>query len=275
MEDYYQILGVNSDSSQEEIKRAYRSAAMKHHPDRGGNQDLFKKINNAYETLGDPNKRAEYDMMKNGGSQFRFTSGDFNFEDVFMNFNPFDAMFRRVKRNKDLNIHCQITLLDSYQGKQIEANFKLPSGKDQNVVIDIPAGIAHGATIRYQNLGDDSIPNVPRGNLNVTIMVLPNNDFHRENDDLITTIEINPIEAMIGCVKEIKQITGKIKLVNINPGAETNSEYAIANEGFINLHTHQKGKFIGRIKIKTPKYIDKTLIEKLKQLNSELIRTGS
>ena len=274
MEDYYQILGVNSDSSQEEIKRAYRSAAMKHHPDRGGNQDLFKKINNAYETLGDPNKRAEYDMMKNGGSQFRFTSSDFNFEDVFMNFNPFDAMFRRVKRNKDLNIHCQITLLDSYQGKQIEANFKLPSGKDQNVVIDIPAGIAHGATIRYQNLGDDSIPNVPRGNLNVTIMVLPNNDFHRENDDLITTIEINPIEAMIGCVKEIKQITGKIKLVNINPGAETNSEYAIANEGFINLHTHQKGKFIGRIKIKTPKYIDKTLIEKLKQLNSELIRTG-
>ena len=274
MEDYYQILGVNSDSSQEEIKRAYRSAAMKHHPDRGGNQDLFKKINNAYETLGDPNKRAKYDMMKNSGSQFRFTSSDFNFEDVFMNFNPFDAMFRRVKRNKDLNIHCQITLLDSYQGKQIEANFKLPSGKDQNVVIDIPAGIAHGATIRYQNLGDDSIPNVPRGNLNVTIMILPNNDFHRENDDLITTIEINPIEAMIGCVKEIKQINGKIKLVTINPGAETDTEYAIANEGFINLHTHQKGKFIGRIKIKTPKHIDKTLIEKLKQLNIELIRTG-
>lgn len=274
MEDYYQILGVNSSSSQEEIKKAYRSAAMKHHPDRGGNQDLFKKINNAYETLGDPNKRAEYDTMKNGGSQFRFTSSDFNFEDVFTNFNPFETMFRRTKRNKDLNIHCQITLLDSYQGKQIEANFKIPSGKDQNIVIDIPAGIEHGATIRYQGLGDDSIPNVPRGNLNVTIMILPNNDFRREADDLVTTIEINPIEAMIGCVKEIKQINGKIKSITINPGAETDIEYAIANEGFTNLHTRQKGKFIGRIKIKTPKYIDKTLLEKLKQLNIELIKTG-
>lgn len=270
IDDYYEILGVTPDCSQEDIKKAFRSAAMKHHPDRGGDQDRFKEINNAYETLNDPSRRAEYDRIKKGGHSFHFDGG-FPFDEFFVNINPFDHLFgQRMRRNKDLNIHCTISLFDSYVGKQVEASFTLPSGKPQKIKIDIPAGINHGATIRYSELGDDAISGVPRGNLNVTIVVAPDPIFNRERDDLYTTININPIEAIIGCNKEIKSITGETINLTIKSGTETGAEYAIKDQGFCNLQTGKKGRFVAKIKIKTPKITDKKLLEKLRLLNSEI-----
>lgn len=270
IDDYYEVLGLTPDCSQDDIKKAFRSAAMKHHPDRGGDQDRFKEINNAYETLNDPAKRAEYDRIKQGGHSFHFDGG-FPFDEFFVNINPFDALFRqRMRRNKDLNIHCTISLYDSYIGKQVEASFNLPNGKPQKIKIDIPAGINYGSTIRYNGLGDDTISGVPRGNLNVTIIIAPDKVFNREHDDLCRTVDINPIEAIIGCNKEIESITGETINVTIRPGTETGVEYAIKEQGFHNLQTGKKGRFVARIKIKTPKITNKNLIEKLKQLNFEL-----
>ena len=270
IDNYYEILGLTSDCSQDDIKKAFRSAAMKHHPDRGGDQDRFKEINSAYEVLNDPVRRAEYDRMKQGRHSFQF-NGEFPFDEFFVNINPFDNLFRsRMRRNKDLNIHCTISLYDSYVGKQVEATFNLPNGNPQKIKIDIPAGINHGSNIRYNGLGDDAISGVPRGNLNVTIIIAPDPIFNREHDNLCTTVDINPIEAIIGCNKEIKSITGETINLTIKPGTETGVEYAIKEQGFHNLQTGKRGRFVARIKIKTPKITDKNLIEKLKQLNSEL-----
>ena len=199
MQNYYDILGVNENASDDEIKKAYRSLAMKHHPDRGGDQAVFKDISSAYDTLSDPQKKAEYDQMRMGGPQFGFGGNPFGgnpFHDMFGG-SPFGAHFHdifgaqhRMHRNRDLNIQCQISFLDSYQGKQFEAAYNLPSGKPQTVIINVPAGVENGSTIRYQGLGDDSIPNAPRGNLNVTIIVTPDPKFTRQGDDLYTTLDI-------------------------------------------------------------------------------------
>lgn len=270
MNDYYQILGLEQNCTQEEIKRAFKSAAMKHHPDRGGDQERFKEISTAYETLYDPNRRAEYDRIKSGN----FSSGfnNFIFDDFFININSFDGFIRqRIRRNKDLHINCQISLLDSYLGKKLEASFTLPSGKNQKVLIDIPAGINHGSSIRYNNLGDDSITGVPRGNLTVTVLVQSNPIFFREDDNLCTTVDINPIESIIGCIRVIKSITDQEFTFNIKPGTETGREYKIQDQGFYNLQTGKRGKFIIKVNIRTPIITDKTLLEKLKQLNAELI----
>lgn len=278
MTDHYQTLGVQPNASEAEIKKAYRSLAMKHHPDRGGDQAKFKDISAAYETLSDSNKRAEYDQQRSGGfQQFRFHTGNGGFEDFFGG-NPFggggspfgDVFGRRVYRNRDLNIHCQITLLDSFTGKQLEASYQLPSGKHQNVVINVPAGVNHGETIRYANLGDDSIPNAPRGNLNVTITVMPDKEFARDRDDLYTTVEINPIEAMIGCKKQVKTITGSTMMLDIRAGVETGTEFANAGGGFTNINSGRKGRFVSVVKIKTPAITDPDLIEKLKQINADI-----
>jgi len=281
MTDHYQTLGVDQNATPDQIKKAYRSLANKHHPDKGGDQAKFKDISVAYDTLSDPQKKAEYDQMRMGGPQVRFHTGGahFDFGDIFGGHSPFghghpfNDIFghpRGVRRNRDLNIQCQVSLLDSYVGKQLEAQYKLPSGRTQTVVINVPAGIEHGATIRYQGLGDDSIPNVPRGDLNVTIIVLSDPTFERRGHDLYTTVEISPIEAMIGCRKSITTITGNQLELEIRPGVETGVEYASAGQGFNIVHSNGRGRFVSVIKIKTPTVIDPVLVQQLKDLDARI-----
>ena len=281
MTDYYSILGINETANPDEIKKAYRKLANQHHPDKGGDQAKFKDISVAYDILSNPQKKAEYDHQRQFGQGQHM---HFNFDGNNMDFGPFGHVFgqgfanspfgdifgRQIRRNRDLNIQCQISLLDSYLGKQLEANYRLPSGKNQNVVINVPAGIGHGETIRYAGLGDDSMPGAPRGNLNVTVIVMPDPVFRRAGDDLYTTIEINPIEAMIGCKKKVKTITGQVLDLDIRPGVEHGTEFASGGNGFPNLNTGQKGKLVSVISIKTPVITDQTIIEKLRQLNAEI-----
>jgi curved DNA-binding protein len=289
MTDYYQTLGVNENASPDEIKKAYRSLANKHHPDKGGDQAMFKDISVANDILSDPQKRAEYDQQRRygGGPQVRFTTGGFDFGDVFgqqhghFNFgpgHPFGDMFGRMhpqqRRNRDLNIQCQITLLDSYQGKQLEAQYQIPSGKMQTVVINIPAGIGHGETIRYQGLGDDSVPGVQRGDLNVTVIVLGDPNFERRGDDLYTNVEISPIESMVGCRKTITKINGSRLDLEIRPGVETGTEFASGGQGFLNVNTRNRGRFVTVVKIKSKPITDPMLVEKLRQLDVEIAQRG-
>ena len=212
-----------------------------------------------------------------GGPQVRFHTGgmpDFGdiFGGAFGQQNPFGDIFgRRMPRNRDLNIQCQISLLDSFLGKQLEANYKLPSGRNQTVVINVPPGISHGETIRYQGLGDDSVPNSPRGSLNVTIIVMTDSNFRRQGDDLYTTVNITPIEAMIGCRKRVQYITGDEKEIEIRPGVETGIEYASTGFGFNNPHNQNiKGRFVIVINIRTPSITDPELVNRLKQINDEI-----
>jgi DnaJ-class molecular chaperone len=280
MDDYYKILGVAETASADEIKKAYRSLAMKHHPDRGGDQAKFKDISAAYDTLSDSQKRSEYDHMKRN-PQMNFRSSGFNnyddLQDMFAG-TPFGAHFhdvfgrqRQFRKNRDLNIQCNITLLDSFLGKQLEANFTLPSGKSQNVIINLPPGIAHGDVIKYQGLGDDSIPGVPRGSLNVTVIVQPDLTFVRQGNDLYTTVKINPIEAMIGCKKKVKNITGAEKELNLNPGIKHGTEFAMAGAGFSDPHrTHIKGRFVTVVEIEPTSITDPAIVSKLRNINKEI-----
>jgi curved DNA-binding protein len=275
MNDYYKILGVSESASQDEIKKAYRKLANQHHPDKGGDQAKFKDISVAYDTLSDPQKKSEYDQTRRGGPQVRFNTGGFDFGDIFGGGGSpfgsgFDIFGRRVARNRDLNIQCKITLLDSYQGKQLEANYQLPSGKQQTVVINLPPGVIHGDTIRYQGLGDDSFNHLPPGNLNVTIIVLPDNNYQRIGDDLYTEVHINPIEAIIGCRKTVRLITGKELTLEIRAGIGAGTEFASPGHGFTNPHTKNKGRFVSVVSIKTPIVTDPVIIAKLSELNNEI-----
>jgi len=283
MTDYYQTLGVNENASPDEIKKAYRSLANKHHPDKVGDQAKFKDISVAYENLSDPQKKAEYDQqrmygnMPGGGTQFHFNTGN-PFGDIFGNAgHPFGDIFAHMRgghpgmrRNRDLNIQCSVSFLDSFQGKQLEANYRLPSGKNQTVVINVPAGVQHGDTIRYSGLGDDSIPGMPRGNLNVTILVHPDPNYERRGDDLYQHIEITPIEAMIGVKKKVKNLAGTVLDLDIRAGVDHGTEFASHGTGFPNVNTGMKGRFVSVIKIVSPAVTDPALVQQLRDLNAKI-----
>jgi curved DNA-binding protein len=252
--------------------------ANKHHPDKGGDQAKFKDISVAYENLSDPQKKAEYDTqrMYGGGQQFHFNTGNpFGGFDPFGSAGPFGDIFghmrgAQIRRNRDLNIQCSVTFLESFHGKQLEANYRLPSGRNQNVVINVPAGVTHGDTIRYSGLGDDSVPNAPRGNLNVTVLVQPDPNYERHGDDLFKHIEITPIEAMIGCKKNVKTLSGTTLNLDIRPGSEDGARYEANGNGFPNVNNGMRGKFVSIVKIKTPAVTDPNLVAQLQDINARI-----
>ena len=132
--DYYQVLGVPRSASADEIKKAYRQAAHKHHPDKkGGDEARFKEVNEAYQVLGNAEKKARYDRTGSaegfpggGGAGFEgfggFQGGDFNFEDLGDIFSSvFSGGFgggqpQREERGRDLHVEMNITLEDAFKG---------------------------------------------------------------------------------------------------------------------------------------------------------------
>jgi DnaJ-class molecular chaperone len=278
--NYYEILGLQQGCSPEEIKKAYRRLASQHHPDKGGDTATFQNIQAAYETLSDPNKRSQYDM---GGARPRPNqrANEFDqFNEIFaqafgggfggtgFNFN-FNSR-PQARRNLDLNIRCRISLLDSYTGKELEANFALPSGRRETVVINMPPGINDGATIQFRGMGDDGNPAWPRGNLNCTVIVDSDPNFERRGDDLTTIVEITAIEAMIGCTKLVESIDGRTMNIRIRPGIVHGGEYAAQAMGFTNLQTTTKGNFIIIVNITVPEITDTELKKKLEEIQNEI-----
>lgn len=281
--DFYQTLGIPETATQDEIKKAYRKLAAQHHPDKGGDTATFQSIAQAYDTLGDENKRAQYDAQRKGfgdAGGFRFTAGDMGdiFGAMFGNRNPFEQAFRQQRqqqvrrKNRDLNIRVKITFKQSYLGAELEASYQTPSGKKENVLIRVPEGIQSGQTIRYQGLGDDSDPNLPRGDLNVTVMVEHSQNYERRGDDLLAYILINPIEAMIGCTKSVENLDGTQMNIIIRPGVQHGTEYVTKGLGFKNLKAG-RGNLVTVIGIDVPSVTDAKLKEKLEQIYAEISLT--
>ena len=274
MNEYYDTLEVSVTASAAEIKKSYRTLANKHHPDKGGSQEIFKTIAVAYDTLGNANKRAEYDNAQRSSatntSEFQFHTSAFR--DAFNHgYNPFEHMFRQqMPRNRDLNINCQITFVESFIGKQFEASFQMPSGAEQTIAVNIPGGIMHGNTIKYSQMGDNSIGNLARGDLNVTVLVESDAIFSRVGDDVHRTVAVTPIESMIGCTKQVESITSETMLIEIRAGIQSGTEYARKGLGFANLQTGRKGRFVSVVKIEPPIITDPDLIERLKQIDIEI-----
>ena len=273
--NYYQILGVAENASQDDIKKAYKKLAMKNHPDRGGDTKKFQEISQAYDTLGDDQKRQQYDAQRNGSPFFSANNAGGGFHDMNDIFTQFGfgrgfAGFHQQRRNRDLSIRVSISFKQSYTGTQIEARFNTPTGRAQTVVVDIPAGVQTGQTIRYADLGDDSIPNVPRGNLNVTVVVEADPDWERRGNDLITTKVISILEAMTGCMKEVTCLDGTLLPLKIRPGINPNAEFAINGRGFRDVNTGRVGNLIVIVQITIPAVTDRQTIQELSAIHAKL-----
>lgn len=279
--DYYKILGINEKASQDEIKKAYKKLAMKNHPDRGGDTKKFQEISQAYDTLGDEQKRQQYDAQQNNPF-INVRSGNHGFPDMgdifgatfgFGGAGPFGGFHQRG-RNRDLSIRVSITFKQSYTGTQIEARFNTPAGRAQTVVVDIPPGVQSGQTIRYGDLGDDSIPNLPRGNLNVTVIVEADPAWERRGNDLITTLTVSVLEAMTGCMKEVTCLDGSTMPLKLRPGIQHGAEFSSGGRGFRDVNTGRVGNLIVMLGVHIPAVTDINLKLQLEKIHAEINNTS-
>lgn len=274
--DYYAALGLQRGASDEDIKKAYRKLAMKHHPDRGGDEKKFKEISTAYDALTNPEKKRIIDMggdpnaqpgmgggFNQGPFEFHFGTGDLN--DLFGNFG-FGGGFNRARKNKSLNINVEVTLEDVLKGKDINAEVSIPGGQRKMINIAIPPGIESGQQIRYEGMGDNSISNLRPGDLLVNVMIRPHPVFAREGNNLIMERELSVWDAMLGTAIDINTLDGKTLSINIPAGTQPETMMRITGEGLPHMRTRQRGNLFLKIKVTIPKNLNQNQIEKVNQL---------
>ena len=245
MKNYYDILGVTEDASKDTIRKAFKEIAKKEHPDRGGDESKFKEANEAYDTLKDSKKRQEYDTIRKfgqpgTGGNFSFRSGDFFGENIFEEFfSGFGGggfsrgrSFRsRPQANKSVNVRMAVSIKEAMTQMEKTISYKLPSGKEEFATVKIPAGIQHGVTFKYKGMGDDTIKNMPRGDLLVQMSVLDSDGFTRKGNDLHTSKTISCFDAIRGCDIQLKTLLETTIKVKVPAGTQPGTLISCKGQG--------------------------------------------
>lgn len=284
MADYYKILGVEPNSDATQIKKAFRKLSMKHHPDRGGGtKKKFQQINEAYQTLSDPEKKRRYDMQKNnplfgggspedifnmmfgGGMQSEMMSGmmpgaAFSFGgmphvQVFHNGRPINM--GTFQKASPIVKTIEITLEQAYTGLNyplkiekwvMEDNVK--KMENETIYVDIKAGIDNNEIIMLRGRGNILSEN-NKGDIKIFVKVINNTQFKRDGLDLILMKKISLKDALVGFIFEFKHLSGKIYTINNKTGKVITPNFIkeVTNMGMKRVRTHPASPLIGKLLI--------------------------
>ena len=265
--DYYQILGVPREASQDDIKRAYRKLARKYHPDVSKEKDAearFKEVGEAYEVLKDPEKRAAYDQVgkqwKAGqdfhpppdwNQDFDFKGGGFTDADL----GQFSDFFRSIfgqggrggehyehgafrARGSDQHAKILVDLEDAYHGGTRMITLSIPEldaqgnivGHARSLSVKIPKGITAGQRIRLAGQGGPGFGGGPNGDLYLEVEFQPHPLFRAEKQDIYLELPVTPWEAALGGTMVVPTLGGKVEL-KIPPGSQTGSKLRLKGRG--------------------------------------------
>ncbi len=259
--DYYTVLGVPKDASEEAIKKAYRKLARKHHPDLNPNDaeanKKFQQVNEANEILSDPEKRKKYDQYgkdwqhaeqfeqaQQAQRQQRQTStpgGDYDFSDGFggADFTDFlSSMFgreggasaggrRETKfRGQDFEAELHLSLTDAYTTHKQSLTI---NGK--TIGITIKAGVENGQKIKLTGYGAPGVNGGPNGDLYITFLVADDPRYKRKGSDLYVTEEIDLYTALLGGSRIIETLDSKVK-VTVAPETQSGTKIRLKGKGY-------------------------------------------
>lgn len=306
--DYYEILGVDKKAGQDEIKKAYRKLAKKYHPDAHpgdkGSEEKFKEANEAYEVLGDPEKRKKYDRFGQGAqftnghdfdpSQYGFgnnvhyqygtAGGDFSdFFNMFFGGSPFDpsdlfgqsrgrtgrSVRNRPMKGEDSEASIGITLQEGFKGAEKRISLRT-AGRDRTISFKVPPGIRNGEKIKLAGQGGPGYNGGQNGDLYLTVEILPGSGFETDGANLQAVVDLMPWEAALGAEIPFNTLDGRI-LVSVPPGIRTDSRIRVTGKGYAD-RSGARGDLYIRVRIDNPRVLtgqQRELYEKLKQSDSE------
>ena len=285
--DYYKVLGVDKNATQDEIKSAYRKLAKKYHPDANPENKKYEKsfleINEANETLGDAEKRKKYDnMVREGAYQntndFRQnsrytsrTSGGRNpFHNMFFGEDEFDNLFNGAsapKKGGDIEASIELTIEEGFKGVEKRISLKLSSG-EKDLTFKVPLGVKEGQKIRFKGQGESGINGGSNGDLYLVVKFNSKSKFTIEGIDLHTTMDIMPWEALLGTKMPVDTIDGEI-FMTIPANMQTGSKLRASKKGYIDK-SGIRGDLYVSLRIVNPKVISpqvKELYERLSELS--------
>ncbi|WP_419870258.1 DnaJ C-terminal domain-containing protein [Chryseobacterium sp. CT-SW4] len=296
--DYYKILGVDKNATQDDIKKAYRKLARKLHPDLNPNdkeaEKKFKELNEANEVLSNPENRAKYDKYgehwKHGEEyekaqqqqrQYQqsqnygggFSGADFgegeDFSDFFQNMFAGSGGFGRSSRGsasgkfkgQDIQAELNLNLRDA--AKSHPQTFEINGKK---VRITIPAGVYDGQQIKLKGHGNPGFNGGPNGDLYITFNIPVDPDFERVGDDLKTKVVIDLYTAVLGGDVKVNTLDGSVNL-KVKPETQNGLTVRLKGKGFpVYKKDGQFGDLFVTYEVKLPT----DLTEKQKELFEQL-----
>ena len=272
--DYYQVLGVPRDASQDDIRRAYRKLARRYHPDLNQESDAeerFKEVSEAYEVLSDSEKRERYDNLGSswrsaeaaGGADFEdlFRQQGFGGDDVRVEFGDgaFSEFFERLfgdrgatgatgpLRGRDHEAVLELSLEEALAGGR--RRLSLDDGRSFEV--NIPAGVREGQRIRIAGRGSSGRDGGPPGDLYLRVRLRPHPRFGREGDDLSLDLPVAPWEAALGATVPVQTLTGTAQ-VRVPAGSSSGRRLRLRGRG-LPKQGGGRGDLYANVQIAVPK----------------------
>lgn len=288
--DYYEVLGVSKNASDDEIKKAYRKLAIKYHPDKNpGDKEAeakFKEINEAHDVLSDKQKRARYDQFGHAGvggagggfggfsgnpfgqaGGFNYNGQTFNFD--FGNGGIFDDIIgnifgfggaRRPRRGADMQTSVTITFEEAIFGTT-----KSVSLNGESLKIKIPAGIDDGMSIRIRGKGGPAPEGgTEPGDLYVRVRVKPHKSLTREGIIILSEQTIDMVDAALGCEIEVETVDGPITM-KVPAGTQSGTPFKLSGHGVPFRADGDRGPHIVTVLVETPKNLSKKQKELLEE----------
>ena len=305
---YYDVLGVKRDASADDIKKSFRKLAQKYHPDAGGDEQKFKEVSEAYETLSNPDKRKEYDQLLMfggipgadfGGSGGRdrgyttySTNVDGDWSDIFSgmkggdgSFGGFDfssifgggmggARAQRQQKGSDLTMSIDVSAEEAFTGATRQVSFKIPStGEEQTLTVKIPAGAVDGGKLRYRGRGEQGANGGACGDLVITTHVAEHPLFKRDGADVRMDLPLSAWEAALGCTVDVPTPEGKTVRLKVPAGTQEGKTFRFRDLGAPNVKRKgSKGALLVKIKVEVPTQLSAKEKDALEALRSADVR---